>query len=98
PPRVGSLSVIGEQRRVLHFSQYGTGSLNMPLDVPPSYPFYKEIAVLGRNNGLAADCGPSLFCPEAPTTRGVMAQFIIRSIYGGDPLVPPQSPVAFFSD
>ncbi|MBI4909120.1 MAG: S-layer homology domain-containing protein [Acidobacteria bacterium] len=96
-PRLGTVSVIGEQRRVIHFSQAGVADATLT-DVPTSHSFHKEISFLSANGGLADLCGAHQFCPEGTTTRGVMAQFIIRSIYGGDAGIPAPSPTPAFAD
>jgi len=94
-PRVGTISIIGEQRRVVHFTQAG-GTAAVSEDVPDTHPFYKEIAFLMKNNGLADFCEAGRFCPEGTTTRGTMAQFIVRSLNGGDSFTYPTSP--YFTD
>jgi hypothetical protein len=94
--RVGSISIIGEQRRVVHFTQAGGTQVVVSDDVPDTHPFYKEIAFLLKNNGLADFCEAGRFCPDSTTTRGTMAQFIVRSLYGSDSFTYPAAP--YFTD
>ncbi len=98
-PQLGSFSVMGEQRHAVHISQPGTDTSSPYSDVPPSHQFYKEIAVLKAENGIADPCAVGKLCPDDATTRGTMAQFIIRSIYGGEANIPPAaSAVPYFAD
>jgi hypothetical protein len=46
-----------------------------PGDVPTSHPFFRFIEALARA-GITAGCGPGIYCPEAPLTRGQMAVFL----------------------
>ena len=47
-------------------------------DVPTSYwaaAWIKQLVT----EGITAGCGPGIYCPEAPVTRGQMAVFIVRA-------------------
>jgi hypothetical protein len=44
-------------------------------DVPVSSPFAKWVEEIARR-GITAGCGPSLYCPNDPVTRGQMAVFL----------------------
>jgi hypothetical protein len=47
-------------------------------DVPPSrfsYAFIDDFA----NRGITLGCGPGLYCPDSPVTRGQMAAFLVRA-------------------
>lgn len=104
PPRLGSLSVIGEQRRVVHIDQPGTNGYVIYPDVPATHPYFDHITLLsgtGPFTSAAADpCSlvPYLFCPDGVTTRGLMSQFIIRSIYGGENNIPLPLMPQYFTD
>jgi hypothetical protein len=45
-------------------------------DVPRTNPFYRFIETL-LHNGVTGGCGPSLFCPQASTSREQMAVFVL---------------------
>lgn len=91
--RPGSISLIGEQRRLLHILQRGTHTFPVYSDVPATNPFAEEIKYLRQRSVVAFGCpGTDTFCPDAPTTRGQMAEFIIRAIYNGDNFFAPDTP------
>jgi hypothetical protein len=97
--RIGSISIIGEQRRVFHIMQRGTETAAFYFDLPAGHPFAEEIKLLKLRNVTAYGCPqPSSFCPEATTTRGQMAEFIIRAIYNGDNFPAPVNLPGDFSD
>jgi hypothetical protein len=50
-------------------------------DVPTSHPWFQWIEAL-KASGITAGCStsPSLFCPDAPVTRGQMAIFLSRGL------------------
>jgi hypothetical protein len=99
PSRIGSISVIGEQRRVFHILQRGTDAAAPYSDLTANHPFTEEIKLLKLRNVTAYGCPqPSSFCPEATTTRGQMAEFIIRAIYNGDNFPAPINFYGDFSD
>lgn len=56
-------------------------------DVPEDYVFFTEIGLLSAH-GITNGCGLDIFCVGAPTTRGQMAVFIVRSLGEFDPPVP----------
>ncbi|MCC6343709.1 MAG: S-layer homology domain-containing protein [Bryobacterales bacterium] len=94
--RPGTFSVISEERRVVHLMQEGTGGNIVFADVPLTHPFAPEINFLKGYNVQAYGCAlPSGFCPESATTRGQMAEFIIRTLYG-DNFIAAGSP--YFAD
>jgi uncharacterized repeat protein (TIGR01451 family) len=65
-------------------------------DVPASHPFFRWIQKM-QDRGIALPCGPNLYCPETPVTRGIMAVLIIRSRYGvSTPTNYPTTP--YFTD
>ena len=45
---------------------------------------------------ITIGCDATNYCPDANTTRGQMAVFIIRALHGGDNLPLPATP--FFGD
>jgi hypothetical protein len=78
--RTGSLMVGGQFLQVL---EKGAVSPQVFEDVGSSHPFFDFISLL-RQNHVATGCGASTFCPETPTTRSQMAQWIILSLLGDD--------------
>lgn len=50
-------------------------------DVPPGYPFFDSITLLGQN-GISPGCGGGQYCPDSPMTRREMAAFLIRALMG----------------
>ncbi len=63
-------------------------------DVPPSSPFFHFVNVM-KLWSITAGCSASEYCPAAPVTRGQMAVFLIRAIFG-EGFSYPQAP--YFSD
>jgi len=53
-------------------------------DVPIDHPFCGFIERLAQD-GITGGCGPNLFCPDDPVTRGQMAVFLVAA---PDPLKP----------
>jgi probable HAF family extracellular repeat protein len=55
------------------------------VDVPVSNAFYESIRMVAAEK-ITSGCvaSPAQFCPEEVTTRGQMAVFITRSLFGGD--------------
>ncbi len=50
-----------------------------------------------KSDGITSGCGPSLYCPDASTTRAEMAIFLLRSKHGAS-YVPPAASGMMFSD
>ena len=48
-------------------------------DVPASHPFYQFIEALAAS-GITGGCGPGVYCPDAPLTRGQMAAFLSKAL------------------
>lgn len=90
-PRTGSLSIGGQIVQVL---QKGTGPQQFFTDVSATHPFFDYVTLLRLNN-VTSGCSASSYCPDATTTRGQMAVFIIRSLLGDDFLYPA---TPYFSD
>ena len=44
-------------------------------DVPTTHPFFRFVEAM-RASGITAGCGPGLYCPDTPLTRGQMAVFL----------------------
>jgi S-layer family protein/glycosyl hydrolase family 26 len=63
-------------------------------DVPGDHPFAAWIEALA-NVGITAGCGAGNFCPEASVTRGQMAVFLLRSMYGSGYIPPPGTGTRF---
>lgn len=102
-PVNGGLWVTGEyaKPRLSGVSQYGTwvsyfpwGTAPRYSDVPSASPFFDAVNVLGLW-GITGGCGAGIFCPGNQTTRGQMAAFVVRSIYG-EQFTPPSTP--YFTD
>lgn len=51
------------------------------IDVPSSHPFFRYIQKM-RELGITSGCSSNEYCPDATVTRGQMAVFIIRSLFG----------------
>ena len=62
-------------------------------ELDPYAPFVYRLADLGITKGCDADS----FCPDKNVTRGEMAAFLLRTVYGGD-YVPPAATGTVFSD
>ena len=71
--RAGILTVAGQTLDVLQGASF--------LDVPPSYGFYNEIGKISAA-AITIGCGNGLYCPDQTVTRGQMAAFLIRALYG----------------
>lgn len=91
-PRIGSLTVAGQ--RVVVLQQSTTNSAPYT-DVPANHPFADTIRLM-RYLGVTSGCTATEFCPDAITTRGQMAVFIIRSLLGSDTFTIPEGP--YFAD
>lgn len=64
-------------------------------DVALDHP-YRDAITLLRLYGITSGCTLTEFCPDAPTTRGQMAVFLIRALLSGDTFPYPATP--FFDD
>lgn len=80
PARTASIHVAG---RLLHVVQLPPTPAQTFTDVPPSHPYFDWISLL-RQAAVTSGCTASQYCPDGITTRGQMAVFIIRSVFGGD--------------
>ena len=67
-------SVLGTDNFTFNPTSYFT-------DVLPGNVFFPFIQKM-QELGIALSCGPDLFCPDSPVTRGQMAVLIIRARYG----------------
>jgi len=54
----------------------GTATFN---DVPTSHPFFQYVEALAAS-GITGGCGPGIYCPDAPLTRGQMAVFLAKAL------------------
>ncbi|MBI4906138.1 MAG: S-layer homology domain-containing protein [Acidobacteria bacterium] len=96
--RVGSISIIGDQRRVIHFLQSGADNTMLYNDLNPLDTFSEYINYLKRRTvGAAYGCTDANFCPSLNTTRGMMAQFIIQSLFLNNNFAI-QSETPYFTD
>lgn len=48
-------------------------------DVPTSHPFFRFVEAMVAA-GITGGCGPSLYCPDQPVTRGQMAVFMASAL------------------
>ena len=48
-------------------------------DVPPASGFFPYVQKM-KQLGITSGCTTSEYCPDAPTTRGQMAVFLIRAL------------------
>lgn len=90
-PRTAAVSVGGQVIQVVQKSS------NPPPfgDVDSANPYADYISLMSLY-GITQGCGNGNFCPQQNATRGQIAVFIIRSLYGGDQFAYPVTP--FFSD
>jgi uncharacterized repeat protein (TIGR02543 family) len=77
-PRPASVSAGGQ---VAHVMQKPASPVQWFQDVALSHPFVDHITLLRLNN-VTLGCSANDYCPDATTTRGQMAAFIIRSLFG----------------
>ena len=86
--RLGTVSILGEQRRVVHYAQRGTDNAALLSDVPPTHLFAPHIQYLLRQGVTAYGCSDATgYCPDVVMTRGQMAEFIIKALYGANVVV-----------
>jgi S-layer family protein len=48
---------------------------SFPADVPTSHPFFRFVEAMALS-GLTGGCGPGMFCPDTPVTRGQLSVFL----------------------
>ena len=48
-------------------------------DVPTDHQFFQFIEALSAS-GITGGCGPGIYCPDAPVTRGQMATFLAKAL------------------
>ncbi|MCZ7651661.1 MAG: RHS repeat-associated core domain-containing protein [Thermoanaerobaculia bacterium] len=75
----------------------GTPPVLFPEDVPPSHPERANIEAISYA-GITVGCGPELYCPDSPLTRGQMARFLIRASSGSNFDPPPCTGAGPFND
>lgn len=90
--RLASVSVGGTVAQIL---QQPATPLQVFTDVPTNDGFFGFISAL-RNAGITSGCTNTTYCPNDNTTRGQMAVFIVRSLFGGDTF--PYNNVPYFTD
>lgn len=90
--RTGSISVAGEFHQIVQAASTQQQQFG---DVPAGHGFYNFVSIM-RDRGITSGCGNVNYCPDALTTRGQMAVFIIRAIMGGDQFAFSTTP--FFTD
>jgi len=79
----------------VHLIQPGVSASAPYSDVSSAHPYADFISLL-KEYGVAQECAPGSYCPEATTTRVQMAVLIIRAVMGGDSFAFPQA--AYFTD
>jgi S-layer homology domain len=64
-------------------------------DVPTDHQFFQFIEAL-KASGITGGCGPAIYCPDAPVTRGQMATFIAKALglHWPGATAPPAPPTA----
>src|SRR5262249_17736656 len=90
-PRTGSIRIAGQLVQIL---QHGTNVLQLFDDVPPTHTFF-DYSILMNRFGIYSGCGNSQYCVDTITTRGKMAELVIKSKLG-DNFTPIATP--FFTD
>jgi S-layer homology domain len=103
-PVNGGLWTTGEYAKALDgegMPQYGTWVSYFPWttaaqfsDVSPTSPHFDFINVLSMWK-ITTGCGAGTFCPGSPVSRGQMAVFIVRSVFGDQFPFPS---TAYFTD
>jgi hypothetical protein len=70
-------SIIFLSARVVYHLQVSPAppTATFPGDVPTTHPFFRFIEALAAS-GITGGCGPDLYCPDQPLTRGQMAVFL----------------------
>ena len=48
-------------------------------DVPIDHQFFQYVEALAKS-GITGGCGPGIYCPDAPLTRGQMAVFLAKAL------------------
>lgn len=90
--RTAAITVGGQTTRLIQQTTPQNGPFT---DVPPNHPYFDFINLL-KSNAITQGCSPTTYCPDATTTRGQMAVFIIRSVSGGDTFTFTATP--YFTD
>jgi hypothetical protein len=77
----GDNTIVLSQARVYYRLQVSPSPAvaTFPVDVPTTQPFFRFIEALAAS-GVTAGCGPGMFCPEDPITRGQMAVFLAAAL------------------
>lgn len=91
-PRIGTLTVAGQ---TFYISQAPTIPQQLFSDVPPNHLFADYVNTLTAWGSRASGCTTGNFCPDVPTTRTMMAEFIVRVLFGENFL---SSPIPYFPD
>lgn len=90
--RLGSIYAGGLRALIL---QQGTAPPEVFSDVAATNPFAPYIQLVRQNN-VTTGCEQGRYCPDNPTSRGEMAVFIIRALFGTDSFPYPTNP--YFAD
>jgi len=65
-------------------------------DVPANHPYFPWIQRM-EDTGIALPCSPTMYCPDTPVTRAIMAVLIIRARFGTS--IPTNYPTTpYFTD
>jgi len=76
------------------------GSYHTPAALPPAGSSFTDVEPANKSHfatwveefyvtGITSGCGPDIYCPTNPVTRGQMAVFILRGIEGASYTPPP---------
>jgi S-layer homology domain len=91
-PRFGTITVAGQN---FYVSQAPSIPLQLFSDIPPTHSFADYVNILTLWGSGASGCPQGKFCPDIPTTRTMMAEFIVRLLYGEN---FTSSPIPYFTD
>jgi hypothetical protein len=83
-PRAGSLRAAGQTIQII---QKGLAIAAPFDDVPASHPFADYVTLM-RKYGITSGCSATSYCPDSGVTRGQMAVFLVRAMFGEDFLYP----------
>lgn len=91
-PRTASINVQGQLIQIVQHASLGIAPFFT--DVPTTHPYFDYVTLM-KVHSITQGCSDTQYCPDAATTRGQMAVFIIRSAIGDD-FVYPTDP--YFTD
>lgn len=92
-PRTGTITIAGAVVQILQPAANPTA----PFTDVPANSIYAPYITLLKQSGITNGCTPTTFCPDANTTRGQTAAFLIRAVFGSDTF-PAASQTPYFTD